>query len=102
MLSRLLLLTFIIFWLELGAFLVLLPWSTLWEHNYFLFRYAELAPYLLNNAVRGVVSGLGMVDIGLAFWYAVHFGEVLARWRGQASAPAGPTPGESVSRGQTA
>ena len=99
---RLLLLTFILFCLELGVFLLLLPWSALWERNYFLFRYPALAPYLLNNVLRGVISGLGLVDIGLACWYAAHFGAVLAQWRGEPSVPAESPPRESLSRGQTA
>lgn len=102
MILRLLLLTFILFCLELGVFLVLLPWSLLWERNYFLFRYPDLAPYLLNDTLRGIVSGLGLVDIGLAFWYATHFGAVLTRWRGEPLTPEKPDRRQSISRGQTA
>lgn len=100
---RLLLLTFIFFCLELGLFLLLLPWSRLWEQNYFLFRYPMLAPYLLAHPVRGLISGVGLLDIGVALWYAANFRAVLRRWRGQASEdPQGSagTPG-TVRRGQT-
>ncbi|MFQ5662420.1 MAG: hypothetical protein ACE5HL_01130 [Terriglobia bacterium] len=102
MVPRLFLLTLILFCLELGIFLVVLPWSGLWERNYFLFRYPELAPWLLNNHLRGFVSGIGLVDIGLALWYAAHFRALLNRWL-EGSRP--PTPGdseESLTRGQTA
>jgi hypothetical protein len=102
MLARLLLFIFILFCLELGLFVFLLPWSGLWEHNYFLFRYPELAAYLLDNRLRGVISGLGLVDIGIAFWYIANFRRILASWRDQATPPASTQPSESVSRGQTA
>lgn len=99
MLARLLLFIYILFCLELGIFLLLLPWSGLWEGNYFLFRYPQLAPYLLNNSVRGLISGLGLVDIGIGFWYVAHFREVTQRWRAEDSKPAAAKPRESVSRG---
>lgn len=102
MLPRLFLLTVIVFLLELGVFLFLLPWSSPWERNYFLYRYPALAPYLLDNSLRGVISGLGLVDLGVAYWYATHFQALLARWREGSAAPAPPEPRESISRGQTA
>lgn len=49
-------------WLELGLLLVLLPWSTLWDSNYFLNRYPALILLALNPYVRGAISGLGIVD----------------------------------------
>lgn len=102
MLARLLLFTFILFCLELGLFLFLLPWSGLWEHNYFLFRYPELAGYLLDNRLRGLISGLGLVDIGIALWYMANFRRVVRRWRGQVASPASTQPQGPVNRGQTA
>ncbi|MGH9862131.1 MAG: hypothetical protein ACRD35_01765 [Candidatus Acidiferrales bacterium] len=104
MLPRLFLLTLVLFCLEMGLFLLVLPWSGLWEHNYFLFRYPEFAAWLMNNRLRGLISGLGLVDIGLACWYAAHFRLVLAGWL-EATPPPLPRPAqprESLSRGQTA
>jgi hypothetical protein len=51
---------------ELGVLLAILPWSPLWERNYFLQRYPELIPYLLNPYLRGAISGLGLLDITIA------------------------------------
>ncbi len=56
----------ILIWFELGVLLVLMPWSQLWETNYFLNRYPILIPCLLNPYVRGAITGLGLIDIGLA------------------------------------
>ena len=58
--SRLLL---IALFLETGFVLVVVPWSSFWDRNYF----AESLPFLLdilgNNYVRGAVSGLGVVNV---------------------------------------
>ena len=51
---------------ELGVILVLIPWSALWERNFFLDRYPQLIPFLLNSYVRGAISGLGLLDIWIA------------------------------------
>jgi hypothetical protein len=50
----------------LGVFLILLPWLGFWEHNFFLQKYPEMIPIALNSSVRGVVSGLGVLDIVIA------------------------------------
>ncbi|MGD0840961.1 MAG: hypothetical protein ABSA32_07385 [Candidatus Acidiferrales bacterium] len=51
----------------LGVLLLFLPWLGLWEHNYFLSKYPAMIPYALHPSVRGAVSGLGALDIVMAF-----------------------------------
>jgi hypothetical protein len=51
---------------EVGAVLVFLPWLDVWDTNYFLSHYPGLRPILLHSSVRGVVSGLGALDILVA------------------------------------
>jgi len=80
MLARLFLVSLIAFYLEIGVFLLVLPWTSIWEFNYFRFRYPELTAWMLNFYLRGAVSGLGLVDLGLAAWSAAHFRELLAHW----------------------
>jgi hypothetical protein len=60
--NRLLAVSFILFCFEIGLFLVFVPWSSLWEHNVLLL-YIPLRGLLLNNFVRGAVSGLGVIDL---------------------------------------
>ena len=50
----------------MGAILFYLPWTALWEKNYFLSHYPSLMRFLLHPSFRGVVSGLGVLDIFLA------------------------------------
>lgn len=101
MLPRLLLFTLIVFCFELGIFLVVLPWTGLWERNFFLFRYPALAGLLLDFRLRGAITGLGLVDIALAVWYTSQYRALLARWLGTEPGEA-PQPRESLRRGQTA
>lgn len=100
MLPRLLLFTLVLFCVELGAFLIALPWTAVWERNFFLFRYPELAGFLLNYGVRGGITGLGLVDLGLAVWYAANYRALLARWQGEAL-KAEKKPAESIHGDQT-
>jgi hypothetical protein len=51
---------------ELGALLLYLPWSTFWERNFFLMHFPSLMPIALHPSVRGLVSGLGVLDIIVA------------------------------------
>lgn len=64
--SRVLRVLLILVCFEMGVVLVFVPWSGFWERNYFLDRYPLLIPYLLNPFFRGAVTGLGVLDIGIA------------------------------------
>jgi hypothetical protein len=50
----------------MGAVLFYLPWTGIWEQNYFLSHFPSLMPILLHPSFRGAVSGLGILDIFLA------------------------------------
>lgn len=56
------------FFVEVGLLLIVLPWSTFWEHNYFGTIWPMLYPLLTNNFVRGAISGIGVLNLlaGLA------------------------------------
>jgi hypothetical protein len=49
--------------LEAGLLLILIPWSTFWDRNYFAEAVPLLRDTLTNNYVRGAVSGLGLVNV---------------------------------------
>jgi len=63
------------FFIELGMVLVLLPWTRLWTENSLLLAYPELRLFLQNNFLRGLISGLGFVDLGFGIWEAVRYKE---------------------------
>ncbi len=54
---------------ELGALLLYLPWSVFWEQNYFLSHFPWMMRFALHPAVRGMVSGIGVLDIFVGFGF---------------------------------
>jgi hypothetical protein len=65
---KLLTIIYIVFCLELGIFLFILPWASYWSKNYFVDHYWLVAGLARNHFLRGAISGLGLADI----WLAVH------------------------------
>jgi hypothetical protein len=51
------------FCLGIGLFLLILPWTTYWDANYFGSLIPEWHLYWDNMYVRGAVSGLGVVNL---------------------------------------
>lgn len=77
---------YIVLCLEIGIVLTLLPWvpqGTLglsdWGNNYFLLYAARktgfytLQTVVASGWVRGAVSGVGLLNVGIAFWEIFHF-----------------------------
>jgi hypothetical protein len=61
------------YFLEVGLLLVFVPWSTLWDRNYFAALAPAIGEAIRNPYVRGAVSGLGLINViaGLAELYSV-------------------------------
>jgi hypothetical protein len=58
-----------------GQMLTYLPWSrVLWDQNPLFLHYPTLGHYAAMGAVRGVVSGLGLLNL----WFA--FQDVIRHW----------------------
>ena len=66
MFIRLLRVVILLIWLELGLVLILVPWSEIWDVNYFLYQYPALGLFLKNPYLRGAISGLGVMNVFLA------------------------------------
>lgn len=64
---------FIAYWLEVGVLLLYLPWQSIWENNYFLFRVPELQPLIASPFLKGAVLGLGIVNIVIGIQEIAHF-----------------------------
>ena len=58
-----------------GVLLVILPWTPEWTDNYLLLAYPWLRPLISTGFFRGVCSGLGLLDIWIGFWEALHYHE---------------------------
>ncbi len=49
------------------------PWSHMfWDQNPIFVQYPTLSIYAANGAVRGIISGLGLLNLWIAFRDAVH------------------------------
>lgn len=77
---------YIVLCLEIGIVLALLPWVPQgwlgfsdWGNNYFLLYAAQktgffqLQTVVASGWVRGAVSGVGILNLGIAFWEIFHF-----------------------------
>ncbi len=49
--------------IEAGFVLVVAPWSSFWDRNYFADALPVVRTVISNNYVRGAVSGLGLINI---------------------------------------
>ncbi len=63
MLIRILRVILLLLWLELGLLLILMPWSEVWDVNYFMYQYPGLALFVMNPYLRGMISGLGVMNV---------------------------------------
>ncbi len=72
---RIFLVVFVLFCLEVGIILTVAPWSPFWTNNSLLSNFPRLREFLMYGFVRGLISGLGVIDIGLAVGEAIRYRE---------------------------
>ena len=98
MASRLTVIFFIVLCLEAGVCLAVLPWWQPWGmggwgDNYFLVFAAQkvgspsLQRAVASGWVRGAVTGLGLLNLAMAFWELFHFNATVRRLQGLDSPP---------------
>jgi len=84
MIAKLTVIFFIVLCLLLGIYLILLPWMSFgvigdWGDNYLLAFVSEktnlpiLRRTVASGWIRGAVTGLGVLNLLLAFWEITHF-----------------------------
>ena len=75
-LQRLSLLILVVFCLYLGVIVTVLPWwPSVWDQNPIFTAWPRLAHILRLGPVRGVISGLGLLDIWIGISEAIHYRE---------------------------
>ena len=73
-LQRLSLFVLVLFCVYLGVLVTILPWWTrVWDHNVFIHTHPAVAAVLQTGAMRGLISGLGLLDIWIGVSEAVHY-----------------------------
>jgi hypothetical protein len=99
--SRLSVIFYIILCLEVGVVLTLLPWMNPfglsdWADNYFLVYAAHKTGFIgLQRAVssgwvRGAVTGLGLLNLGIAVWEIAHFRQTVRKMQAEIQKPTAP------------
>ena len=73
-LQRLSLAVLVVFCLYLGGLIAVLPWSKdMWDRNGLLLEFPTLRGYLLRGPVRGLISGLGLLDMWIGISELIHY-----------------------------
>jgi hypothetical protein len=111
--ARLSVIFYIILCLEIGIALTVAPWwpqgmwgMSDWGNNYFLLYAARktgiqgLQAVIASGWVRGAVSGVGLLNLGIAIWEIFHFRQTVTalqhqtapRYNPESHAAPNPTP----------
>ena len=53
----------VVYFAEVGVVLIVAPWTTYWDRNYFVEVLPVLQPLLASHAVRGAIAGVGLVSL---------------------------------------
>jgi hypothetical protein len=102
MASRLTVIFYIVLCLEAGVVLTVAPWVLHWfglgdwGDNFFLVFAAQktgfpnLQQAVASGWVRGAVTGLGLLNLAMAFWEMFHFRDTVRRLQGADASPRPP------------
>ncbi len=71
--QRIFLVIFVLLCIEIGLVLVAVPWTSAWNDNGLLINFPNLKSFLRLGFVRGIVSGIGILDVWIGIWEAVHY-----------------------------
>ena len=94
--ARLTVIFYIVLCLEAGIVLTVVPWMKVfgmgdWGDNYLLLYASQkiglqgLQQAVGSGWVRGAVTGLGLLNLSMAFWETFHFRETVRRLHGPPS-----------------
>ena len=83
-----------VYFLETGLVLLAAPWTVVWERNAFVDAVPSWRSFARQGAVRGTVSGLGVLSLGVGLWELVfiHGPAAERRRRAEAEAPSPAAP----------
>jgi hypothetical protein len=112
MASRLTVIFYIVLCLEAGIVLTVVPWMQVfgmgdWGDNYLLLYASQkiglqgLQQAVGSGWVRGAVTGLGLLNLAMAFWEMSHFRETVRKLQGADAAASPAASANTVSDPQT-
>ena len=68
-------LLFVFLCATLGVMLMILPWRPEWSDNPLLLPYPAIRAIVSSGFVRGVSTGLGVLNVWIGFWEAIQYRE---------------------------
>lgn len=74
-LRRIGVLLFVFLCATVGVMLIMLPWRPEWADNHLLLPYPTLRSIVGNGFVRGVCTGLGVLNVWIGFQEAIQYRE---------------------------
>ena len=74
-LRRIGVLLFVFLCATLGVMLMILPWRPEWSDNPLLLPYPTLRTVVASGFARGVLTGLGVLNVWIGFWEAIQYQE---------------------------
>ena len=74
-LQRVSLVVLVVFCFYVGLLLALLPWTRYWTENHYLLTWRSVGPWINTGFARGLVSGVGLVDVWIGISEVLHYRE---------------------------
>jgi hypothetical protein len=74
-LQRLSIVILVVFCFYVGLLLFLLPWTRYWQENHYLLTLPSLGPLINSGITRGIISGLGLLDVWIGISEIIHYHE---------------------------
>ncbi len=73
-LQRMSLMVFVLFCFYIGGLMTVLPWwAKFWDQNGWLMAHPAVDGLLMQGWVRGLVSGIGLVDVWIGISELIHY-----------------------------
>ena len=74
-LRRMAVLLFVFLCATIGVMLMILPWRPEWTENHLLAPFPALRQFFGSGFVRGLCTGLGVLNVWIGFWEAIQYRE---------------------------
>lgn len=91
--AKITVIVYIVISFEIGILLLILPWSPWWHDNFFLYFISGklhapwVATFLTHKAVRGAVTGIGVLNILSGIYEIIRFRESVNQLNSIGEAP---------------
>jgi hypothetical protein len=74
-LQRVSIVILVVFCFYVGLLVFLLPWTRYWNENHYLLTFSPIGRLMNSGITRGVVSGLGLLDVWIGISEIIHYHE---------------------------